>query len=355
MTGRIGTLWGVPALAPVLVPVLLAALVLGRPAAAHAATAVTLTVAKSGGEYSTVQAAVNAVPDNSSTAYTVSIGAGTYDEYVTVPATKLHLTLLGATGNPSDVHIDGARYAGETSSAGTAYGTLGSATVTVAASNFTAEYLSFRNTFNRNSYPSVTATQAVALAMEGDRQSYVDCVFYGHQDTLLSWSPSPSTDIRQYVYGGEVEGDVDFIFGDGTLVVDRSHIKVLDDGVYTSGYLAAPATYSAQKFGILITGSTVTSTFAANTVGLGRAWIPYTGAVPQMVVRNTALPAAITVAAPWTGISGAAWTSGRHYEYADTGPGATVNSARPQLTSTTAAAYTAATYLAGADGWNPVR
>jgi pectinesterase len=334
---------------------LLLAAALPCAAPARAATGVTLTVASSGAEYTTIQAAVNAVPDNSGTYYTISIAAGTYAEYLTVPATKLHLTLQGATGNPADVKIDGARYSGEATSSGGTYGTLGSATVHVLAGNFTAEYISFRNTFNKNNYPSVTATQAVAVAMEGDRQSYLDCIFFGHQDTLLSWSPSPSTDIRQYVYGGEVEGDVDFIFGDGTLVVDRSHIKVLDDGVYTSGALAAPATYSGQTYGILITGSTVTSTFAANTVYLGRAWVPYSGAVPQMVVRGTSLPAAIVTADPWTGISGAAWTSGRYYEYGNSGNGATTNSYRPQLSSSAAASCTAAKYLAGSDGWNPVQ
>src|ERR1017187_7810304 len=60
-------------------------------AAGHASAAtVTLTVAKGGGEYTSVQAAVNAVPNNSSTLYTIQIGSGTYEEAVTIPAAKLH-------------------------------------------------------------------------------------------------------------------------------------------------------------------------------------------------------------------------------------------------------------------------
>jgi pectin methylesterase-like acyl-CoA thioesterase len=343
---RIATALGLLAL---LAPVSIAA------APAASAATVTLTVATSGGEYSSIQAAVNAVPNNSSTSYVISVGKGTYDEYVTIPAGKLHLSLVGATGSPGDVLIDGAHYAGEAyDSAGDTYGTLGSATVHVAASNFTAEYITFRNTFNKNSHPSVTGTQAVALAMEGDRQVYKDCVFFGHQDTLLSWTGSPATDIRQYVYGGAIEGDVDFIFGDGTLVVDRSLINVLNDGVYSSGYLAAPATYQGDRYGILITGSTVTSGLAAGTVGLGRAWDAYSGAEPQEIIRGTSLPAAIDTSSPWSGISGASWASGRYGEYGNTGSGATVNPNRPQLTSSEAAGYTAQKYLAGSDGWNPV-
>jgi pectinesterase len=137
-------------------------------------------------------------------------------------------------------------------------------------------------------------------------------------------------------------------------VVDRSTINVENDGVYSSGALTAPATYSSQAYGILITGSTVVSSLAANTVYLGRAWVPYSGAVPQAVIRNTVLPAAIHGSGPWTGISNATWTAGRYYEYANSGPGAAVNSSRPQLSNSAAANYTAAKYLAGGDGWNPV-
>lgn len=325
------------------------------PAPAHAASGVTLTVAHSGAQFSSIQAAVNAVPDNSTTPYTISIAAGTYNEYLTVPAGKLHLTMVGATGNPADVRIDGARYNGLAKPGGGTYGTEGSATVHVKAPGFTAEHLSFRNLFSRTANPTVTGTQAVALAMEGDRQTYLDCDFYGHQDTLLSWNSTATTTLRQYVRGGEVDGDVDFIFGNGTLVVDRSHINVLSDDGFTGGYLAAPATFGTNRYGILLTGDTVTSTFATGRLYLGRAWNPSGSAVPQMVVRQTSLPAAIRADGPWTGISGATWTSGRYGEYANTGPGATVTSARPQLSAAAASASTSTAYLAGNDGWNPVQ
>ena len=324
-------------------------------APASAATAVTLTVAKSGGEYTSVQAAVDAVPDNSATPYTILIGPGTYQETVTIPATKLHLTLLGATRNPANVVITAANYNGEADPAGGTYGTEGSATVHVQASNFTAEYITFSNTFNKNDFPTVTGTQAVAIAMEGDRQVYQHDIFYGHQDTLLSWDSTATTSLRQYVYDSTIEGDVDFIFGNGSLVVDRSHIIGLNDGIYTKAYLTAPATYGTDQYGILITGSTVTSTLAPNDVYLGRAWVPYTGAVPQLVISTTNLPAQMNATDPYLGISGATFTAGRYGEYDNTGFGANPSNAnRPQLTDAQAPSYTAQAYLAGADGWDPV-
>jgi pectinesterase len=338
-----------------------AALAAGALAAAPAsadtpAASVTLTVAKSGAEYSTVQAAVNAVPDNSSTSYTISIAKGTYNEMVTVPATKLHLSLIGATGRPGDVVITSSTYAGETNpTTGGTYGTEGSATVHVKASNFTAKYITFSNTFDKLDHPSVTATQAVAIAMEGDRQVYEGDVFFGHQDTLLTWGSTASAQLRQYVYGSTVEGDVDYIFGNGDLVVDRSNIKTLNDGIYSKAYLTAPATYSEDTYGILLTGDTVSSSLGSNDVYLGRAWKPYTDSSPQLVVRNTNLPAQVNATNPYLGISGATWTAGRYYEYENTGPGANPNeSTRPQLTPSDQGNYTAYKYLHGSDGWNPV-
>ena len=333
----------------------LAGLLTALPTLAAAATGVTLTVAKSGAEYTSVQAAVNAVPENPTVPYTIVIGPGTYDETVTIPSDKPDLTLQGSTGNPADVVITAANYNGETDPAGGSYGTEGSATVHAQASDFTAEYITFSNTFDKNDFPAVTGTQAVAIAMEGDRQVYRDDIFYGHQDTLLSWDSSATTTLRQYVYDSTIEGDVDFIFGNGSLVVDRSHIIALNDGIYTKAYLTAPATYGAVPYGILITGSTVTSTLAPNDIYLGRAWEPYTGAVPQLVIRNTNLPAQVNATDPYLGISGATWTAGRYGEYDNTGYGANpANPDRPQLTGAQATGFTAQTYLAGSDGWNPV-
>jgi pectin methylesterase-like acyl-CoA thioesterase len=324
-------------------------------APASAASGVTLTVGASGAEYTTVQAAVNAVPDDSSKPYTISIAAGTYDEMVTIPSDKEDLTLLGATGNPAGVVITSATYSGESNGDGGTYGTEGSATVHVQASDFTAKYITFSNTFDKNDHPDVTDTQAVAIAMEGDQQVYEDDVFYGHQDTLLSWDSTASDQLRQYVYGSTIEGDVDFIFGNGDLVVDRSTIETLNDGVYTSAFLTAPATYSADTYGILLTGDTVTSSLGANDVYLGRAWEPVSDTAPQLVVRNTSLPSQINTTDPYLGISGSTWTAGRYYEYDNSGSGANADeSTRPQLPAAEAADYTAQEYLAGSDDWDPV-
>ena len=263
------------------------------------ATSGTLTVGPSGSaEYTDIQSAVNAVPDNTAGPWIIKIAAGTYHGQITVPATKTHLEFLGATGNPANVVISDDLASGTAKSGGGTYGTEGSATVTVLASDFTAEHVTFRNSFSPTKHPSITDKQAVALNADGDRQTYIDDAFYGHQDTLLGWGSSATSTLRQYFYDSTVEGDVDFIFGDNTMVFDSSTIEILDDGFSSTGAITAAATYAANPYGILITGSTVTTANTNNDWFLGRPWEPVSGMDPQVVFRNTVLPAAIDAASP---------------------------------------------------------
>jgi polygalacturonase len=310
-----------------------------------------LTVGASGAEYTTIQAAVNAVPDNTAGPWVIKIAAGTYHEQVTVPSTKTNLEFLGATGNAANVVISDDLASGTATPSGGTYGTEGSATVTVNANNFTAKYVTFNNTFNPAKHPSITDKQAVALNADGDRQTYVDDVFYGHQDTLLGWGSSPTSTLRNYFYGSTIEGDVDFIFGDNTMVFDHSTIDILDDGFSNEGAITAAATYSTNPYGFLITNSTVETANTTQDWWLGRPWEPAGGMNPRVLFRSTALPAAINNTTPWTDMGSTTWESASFDQYADSGNAA---SAGPQLSASQAPDYTAQKYLAGSDGWNPV-
>ncbi|MEV6479811.1 pectinesterase family protein [Streptomyces sp. NPDC051576] len=320
---------------------------------AHAATV--LTVAKDGsGQFTTVQAAVNAAAAGD----TISVAKGTYTEIVNVPVSKTGLTIKGATGNAEDVVITYDRAAGYTDAAGNKYGTLGSSVATFSASGLTVTGVTVQNTFDKSAHPDITDTQAVAITAQGDRQTFTNDRFISRQDTVLNWSPSSTGQYRQYFYSSFISGDVDFIFGNATAVYDRVNIQLRNSGAAAgglNGFLSAPNSSSAKTYGILITGSSVTSSAAANTYYLGRPWHPSADAVGQLVVRQTSLPAAVKIAGPWTDMSGYSWKSARFSEYKNTGAGATVNSNRPQLTDSQAANYTAQTYLAGTDGWNPVK
>ncbi|WP_410674368.1 pectinesterase family protein [Amycolatopsis sp. cmx-4-68] len=317
------------------------------------AAAANVVVAKDGsGNYTTVQAGIDAV----SAGGTVSVKPGTYHEVITVPAAKTGLTLRGTTGKASDVVVDYDHASGTKKPDGSTYGTSGSATATIAANGFTATALTFRNSFDRAAHPEITDTQAVAVKTAGDRMVFDNVTFLGHQDTLYADTAAVGTVGRQYYRACSISGDVDFLFGRATAVFDRATITALDRGSSSNnGYLTAASTRRSNPYGLLVVGSRVVSSAAKASFHLGRPWHPGgdVDAIAQVVFRETELPAAIKPA-PWTDMSGFSWKDARFFEYHNTGPGAGTGADRPQLTAAQAATYTAQRYLAGGDGWNPV-
>jgi len=308
--------------------------------AATSSSGATVTVAADGsGTYRTLQAAVAAVASGT----TITVKPGTYHEQVQIPASKSGISIVGSTANPKDVVITG----NTPQSAG---GATKSATVLNLAKGTTFRAVTISNTYGSGS-------QALALYMGGDRQVYDTVRLLGRQDTLLSWSGGGSR-IRQYVYNSTIEGDVDFIYGDGTLVIDRSTITSLNRNSSNNGFITAAATPKATAYGILITRSTLTSSAAAGTVALGRCWHPgdATSASGQVVIRDSSLGAHIRQAGAWQDMSGFSWKTCRFDEYANSGAGRSQGTAdRPQLSGAAAGSYTPQKYLAGSDGWNPVR
>ncbi|MGI5240483.1 pectinesterase family protein [Dactylosporangium sp. CA-139066] len=310
------------------------------PATAAAATAVTVA-ADGSGNYTTIQAAVAAA----SAGTVITIKAGTYQGQVNIPAGKPGITLQGATGNSADIVITGNK---PQSTAGA----TGSATVLNMAKDTTVKGLTIQNTYAAHD------SQALALYAGGDRQVYRNVQLKGYQDTFLSWGGTGSAQVRQYVYKSYIEGAVDFIYGNGALVIDRTTIRSLDRGSSNNGYITAAATNASNRYGILITRSTLTSSAAAQTVALGRCW--HAGgaadAIGQVLVRDSTLGAHIRQAGAWQDMSGFSWKTCRFSEYANTGAGATQGTSdRPQMSTSAAASYTAQNYLAGSDGWNPVQ
>jgi pectin methylesterase-like acyl-CoA thioesterase len=303
------------------------------------------------GTHTTVQAAVNAAPSGS----TILVKKGTYKGNVTVPSSKTGITLVGETGNAADVVIHDNRCASCSNGNGGTWGTSGSASVLLQGANFTAEDLTFANTYDEAANGN---SQAVAVKVQGDRMVFDNVRFLGNQDTLLTDSASATTVSRQYYHDCYVEGDVDFIFGRGTAVFDGCRIHSLNRGSTTNnGYIVAPSTEITNPYGMLFYQCELTSNAPSNSVYLGRPW-PAGGSTTargQVLYRQTVMGAHIRTAEPWSDMSGLAWEDARLREYQNTGPGATVNANRPQMSSGDAANYEPVDYLRGSDGWNPIR
>ncbi|WDM15668.1 pectate lyase [Streptomyces lavenduligriseus] len=326
---------------------------LGTTTTTAKAAATTLTVAKDGtGQYTTVQAAVNAVPANNPSRVVIAVKPGTYRETVKVPSNKPHVTIQGTGSSRKDTVIvyNNASGTPKPDGSGT-YGTGGSATVAVEADDFQARNLSITNDFDEAAHQDI-AQQAVALRTASDKVFLDGVIVSGDQDTLLLDTASKDRLGRVYMTNSYVIGNVDFIFGRATAVIDKSVITLKKRWNGTSaGYVTAPST-AANRKGILIANSTISGDVSDRTFYLGRPWHAGGDATldPQTTVRNTSLSAAIKTT-PWTDMSGFSWKNDRFAEYKNTGAGAGAASTdRPQLTDAQASGQEIGDWLGD---WTP--
>ncbi|WP_314614052.1 pectinesterase family protein [Streptomyces stackebrandtii] len=325
---------------------------LGTTPAATAAT--TLTVAKDGsGRFTSVQKAVDAVPAGNTSRVVIRVAPGVYRETVRIPSNKPHVTIEGTGGSRKDTVIVEGHASGMTKPDGSGtYGTGGSATVAVEADDVQARNLTISNDFDEAANRNLNGHQAVALRTAADRILLDGVIVTGDQDTLLLDTAAKDRIGRVYVTGSYVTGNVDFVFGRATAVIDKSvlTLKKRWDGT-SAGYVTAPSTPAGRK-GFLITRSTVNGDVTAGSFHLGRPWHAGGDATldPQTTVRDSVLGAAVRTT-PWTDMGGFSWKADRFAEYRNTGPGSgQAGPDRPHLTAAEAAAQDTAHWL---DGWTP--
>jgi pectin methylesterase-like acyl-CoA thioesterase len=300
---------------------------------AAAGPTATPTVAADGtGRYRTVQAAIDAAPTGSSARTVITIKAGTYREVVRVPSTKTAITLqgLGSTAAQTVLVFN---------NSATNSGTFNSASMFVDGRDFAATNLTISNDYAEK--PSSEGQQAVALHLNADRAVFRNVRLLGDQDTFLV-----NEKTRAYMADSYVEGTVDFIFGAGTMVFDRTTVH---EKRTVGGPVTAASTPATKKYGLLFYRCTVTGT-TSNTTQLGRPWRP----AGQVLFRESSLTATIRTSQPWIDMQENSWKNARFAEYRNTGPGAGANSNRPQLPDSQAGDHTPQKYLAGSDGWNPL-
>ncbi|WP_416974482.1 pectinesterase family protein [Streptomyces sp. 4F14] len=317
------------------------------------AAATTLTVAQDGsGQYRTVQAAVNAVPVNNPSRVVISVKPGTYREVVKIPANKPHVTIQGAGASRKDTVIVYGNAAGMTKPDGSGtYGTPGSATLSVSSDDSQLRNLTVTNDFDEAAHQDI-ANQAVAVLTQADRIVLDGVIVNGDQDTLEMETAAKDRLGRVYVVNSYITGNVDFIFGRATAVVDKSVITLKKRWNGTSaGYVTAPSTPAGRK-GILINRSAVNGDVSNGSYYLGRNWHPGgdTTVDPQATVRETTLSGAVR-STPWTDMGGFSWKDDRFAEYRNTGAGSgPASSERPQLSDAQATGQEVADWLGD---WTP--
>ncbi len=308
--------------------------------AAHAAPKETIISPDGKGEFTSIQAAVDAG------ATILRIRPGAYREVLRI--TRPGIQLRGAGARPQDVILT------DDNSAGTAGGTTNSASVTVSGDDFYAENLTIENTFSRTRPLAHEGSQAVALKITGDRAVFRRVRFLGHQDTLYpngkhcDSDRGPCTPARQYFAECYIEGNVDFIFGDALAVFDRCEIHALAHS--TIMLTAQSKKYPEQQSGYVFDHCRITAEKGADHVYLGRPWRAYS----TVVFLSTEMPAPLEPAGwhEWEHDGKASLPTSFYAEFASSGPGARPASRR-QLTPAEAARFATKTFLAGEDQWDP--
>ncbi|KAI5082715.1 hypothetical protein GOP47_0002458 [Adiantum capillus-veneris] len=157
-------------------------------------------VAKDGsGHYTTVSAAVNAIPSSYSGRYVIYIKKGVYKEVFDIASNQKNVTFVGNGIRKTII-------TGKRNVASGDYNTYRTSTVGVSGSGFYARDLTFRNTAGASGH------QAVALRAGADYLVFYRCSFEGYQDTLYALSG------RQFYRECQIYGTVDFIFGNAIAV-----------------------------------------------------------------------------------------------------------------------------------------
>jgi len=296
----------------------------------------TLYVAASGsGDFYSIQHAIDVAPPEGAV---ISIAPGVYREVLKV--TKPNITLRSPYPDPKKTVVVFDK------SAGTAGGTMNSATVDVRAPGFTAENLTFANDFNATHPQLPQGSQALAIAVSDDRAVFRNMRFLGNQDTVYAAHG------RQYFSGCYIEGNVDFIFGDGRSVFENCEIHSTQHEI---GFITAHGRNAASEdSGYVFNHCRLTAEPGVEHVWLGRPWRPYA----KVIFLNTEMGAHIEPAGwrEWHPGETHSIETAYYAEYNSTGPGAHAAERDPHthhLTAEEAGRYETTRYLAGTDRWNP--
>ncbi|KJD31092.1 pectin methylesterase [Tamlana nanhaiensis] len=213
--------------------------------------------AEGNGDFTTVQEAINAVPDFRKNETKFYIKNGVYKEKLVLPTSKTNITFVGEDKLKTIITHDD--YAKKLNSFGEEMGTTGSTSFFIFGDNFKAKNITFENSAG-------TVGQAVAVRVDGDKAVFVNCRFLGNQDTLYLHG----NDSRQYYKDCYIEGTVDFIFGWSTGYFENCEIYCKN-----KGYVTAASTNENTKFGFVFKDCKITGSAEEHSFYLGRPWRDY--------------------------------------------------------------------------------
>ncbi|XP_075503455.1 putative pectinesterase 8 [Primulina tabacum] len=217
--------------------------------------------------FTTVQAAVDAVNVSSLRRTIIWINNGIYFEKIIVPRTKPNLTFQGQGYTSTAIVWN--------DTANSSHGTFYSGSVQVFAANFIAKNISFMNVAPIPG-PGAVGAQAVAIRVSGDKSAFWGCGFFGAQDTLHDDRG------RHYFKECYIQGSIDFIFGNAKSFYENCHITSIATPVPAgtrniNGAVTAHGRASKEEnSGFAFVNCSIGGT---GRIWLGRAWRPFSTVV----------------------------------------------------------------------------
>ena len=290
-----------------------------------------LTVAADGtGDFCTIQGAIDQIPPHRAETAEIFIRNGVYREMIRVIREKTHVKLKG-----EDRKLTLISYANNDR---TNPGWIQRSVLGVEGDDFSIENLTVHNT------TPYRGSQSEALYINAERCTVRHADFYSFQDTV-------NVSGRVYVDDCYIEGDVDFIWGFGTVVLENCTVHAVHDGYYMQ------SRNNPGQSGYVFLNCKLTAAPEVKKVWLARI---ETDRFPgsHVAFLNCALNEKVP-AAGWQ-VTGTQTERLRFEEYQSTdasGKPLEVSQRLPaskQLTAEEAAPLLDATkVLAGSDGWNP--
>ncbi|KDP33984.1 hypothetical protein JCGZ_07555 [Jatropha curcas] len=300
-----------------------------------------IVAADGSGNYKTVTEAVNAAPSRSTSRYIIKIKAGVYRETLEVPNSKTNIMFFGDGSSKTIITYNKNVVDGST--------TFNSATVAAVGDGFLARDLTFQNSAGPSKH------QAVALRVGSDKSAFYRCSFIAFQDTLYVHT------LRQFYVKCVIIGTIDFIFGNGAVVIQDSNIHARRPNPKQKNMLTAQGrTDPNENTGIVIQNCRIGATKDLEEVKssfptyLGRPWKLYS----RTIVMQTYISDIIHPAGWYEWDGNFALDTLTYREYQNTGEGAnTANRVnwkgfKVMTSASEARPYTAENFIAGSS-WLP--
>jgi pectin methylesterase-like acyl-CoA thioesterase len=295
----------------------------------------TLFVARDGtGEFRNINEAIEVCRAFMEYHKVIFVKKGMYKEKLVIPQWLTNIEICGEDRDNTIITWDDHAnifYA----PTGKGMGTFRTFTLKIQGSKITLKNITVENN-------SARLGQAVALHTEGDRLTFINCRFLGHQDTIYTGNAKT----RLFFKDCYIEGTTDFIFGPST-----AWFEGCDIFCKANSYITAASTPQDVPFGYIFNNCRITCDKGVDKVYLGRPWRDY----GYTLFMNCELPREIRPEG-WHQWRPEAVKTARYMEYNNRGEGAATDQRVPwsrQLTKKEAQQITLERVFTINDNWNP--